>query len=165
MPTLTLNTYPAWQTITFSVASLASSSSLLAGRASTSVSNATDLYVDAMVSGMVRLGATPSGTGELQLYVYADLDGTNFPDSITGIDAAKTISTLGAKTSGFRLGWSQASENSANQIYAIAPFSIAQLFGQVPEKWGLFLTHSTGTPLHATAGSHAFAYRGYSLKW
>ena len=160
MPIISLDTYPAWTAFTLSLASLASDSTLLAGRASTAVVNTSTLFLDVMVAGKIRAGTSPTG-GVIELWAYAGLDGTpTYPDSITGTDAAKTMTSANVKSSALRLLWATSVDTTTDRDYFVPPVSIQQVFGQVPAQFGLFVTHSTGVALNATGGNHVLSYRG-----
>jgi hypothetical protein len=164
MPTFKLTTYPSWTTITISAASLATSSSLLAGRASTAVSNTSDLFVDAMVAGVVRVGTTPTA-GQIEVWAYAAFNGSpTYPDSITGTDANKTMTSANVKAASLRLLWAASADaGSSDRDFFMPPTSLKEAFGVMPSNWGLFLVHSTGVNLNSTGGNHAFAYRGVTF--
>lgn len=160
MAIIQLAAYDTIAPITMAVASLASDTNLLAGRASTAVSNITNRYLDALVSGKVRVGTSPTG-GVIELWAYAAWDGTPaYVDGITGTDANDTLTSANVKASGMRYLWATSVDTTSARDYFIPPTSIAQTFGQVPPQWGLFLVHSTGVALDSTAGNHYFAFRG-----
>lgn len=160
MAEIKVTTYPSWTSITVSVASLASDTNLRAGQASTAVSNTTALYLDAMVAGKIRAGTSPTG-GSIEVWAYASFDGsTTYPDSITGTDAAKTMTSANVKASALRYLWSTSVDTTSDRDYFMPPTSVAQAFGQMPSNWGIFVVHNTGVALNATAGNHAFQYRG-----
>jgi hypothetical protein len=160
MAIISLDTYPSWSALTITLASLATSSTLVAGRASTAVSNTTDKFLDVMVAGKIRAGTSPTG-GVIEVWAYASFDGTpTYPDSITGTDADKTMTSANVKSSALRLLWATSVDTTSNTDYFIPPTSLQQLFGQMPSNWGLFVTHSTGVALNATGGNHVLSYRG-----
>jgi len=84
-------------TITCSVASLASSATFVAGRGSTQIDNTSNLYVDALVQGVVTVGTTPTINTSINVFVYGSntsLATTNI-DTITGTDGAVTLTNTG----------------------------------------------------------------------
>lgn len=155
--------YPATSSValTLGVASLASDTNLLAGRAATAVDNTTNVDSDHLVSGIVTTGTSPTGGG-IEVWAYASYKtatGTpTYPDSITGTDAAKTVTSTNVKTSALKLVAYIAVDTTSNRAYPFAPVSIASLFGSMPKFWGLFVVHNTGVALNATAGNHDFQY-------
>ena len=158
-----LNTYAASATITLGLAGtpLASSSGLTAGRQSTAVDNTSNLYLDALVSGKVTTGTSPTVSTFIEIWAYAAIDDApTYPDTITGSDGDVTITSLNVKNSALALLRTITIDNTSNRTYYWGPCSIAQAFGQMPRKWGLFVVHNTGVALNSTAGNHQAKYDG-----
>lgn len=158
-------TYAADATITIGLATtpLASSATFVAGRQSTAIDNSSNLYDDAYVSGQVTVGTSPTTATQIQVYVYAAQDQTpTYPDTFTGTDADKTITSAGVAAGMLRLaGVLSVDSTTSNRVYYLAPFSVAALFGGIlPHHWGLFITHNTGVALNSTAGNHIWKYAG-----
>jgi hypothetical protein len=149
------------QTITLTAASLASDAGLIAGRASTVVDNGTNLYLDALVSGKITTGTSPTVSKTIELWAYGAYNDTpTYIDGITGSDANKSITSLNVKFSGLRLLWSAVVDATSDRAYFIPPTSIAARFGVMPKRWGLFLVHDTAVALNSTGGNHEFKYIG-----
>lgn len=144
------------QTITCTLASLASGSA----REATAIDNRTNKWLDALV----RLNAKTQNSGSISasdpwIYVYAygtNDDGTTYPDTVTGTDAAITLNTvsqlqlLGAIWVG-----------AINTVYKGGPWSVASAFGGVlPALWGIVVRNNCGTALSATEGDHLKLYQG-----
>lgn len=149
--------YPATSTValTLTDASLASDTNLLAGRASTAVDNTTNLDLDHLLSGPIRTGTSPTVSTTIEVWVYAHSSIAagvpTYVDSITGIDAAKTMTSLNVKNAALRLAALLTVDATTGRDYFIAPVSVASLFGgQLPPFWGVFLVHNTGVALNAT---------------
>lgn len=153
--------YAASANLTLAVASLASSTTLVAGRASTAIDNSSNLYLDAILSGFVTSGTTPTA-GVIEVWVYAQLDDApTYPDSITGTDAAKTMTSAPIKREALALVASIPVGTTSNARYPFAPVSVASLFGgTLPERWGVFVVHNTVAALNATGTNHQFTYQG-----
>ena len=156
--------YPVTSSValTFAVASLASDATFLIGRASTAVDNRTNLDVDHLVSGIITTGTSPTLGTQIELWAYASVKtvtGTpTYPDSITGTDANKTMTSLNVKYSALVPVQTFIIDATSNITYPIRQFSIATLFGTMPKFWGLFLVQATGVALNATAGNQDFEY-------
>lgn len=157
--------YPSTSSValTLTLASLATDSSLLAGRASTAVDNTTNVDLDHLVSGFITSGTTPTANTYIEVWAYASYQtasGTpTYPDSITGSDAAKTMTSLGIKGSALRPVASMLVDSTtSNRAYPFAPVSIASLFGSMPKFWGIFVVQSTGVALNSTGGNHVITY-------
>lgn len=149
--------YPATSSvaITMTSASLASDSSLLAGRASTAVDNTTNQDLDHLVCGAIRTGTTPTVNKTIEVWAYSIVlmaTGTpTYADGITGTDAAKTMTSANVKYSALRPVAAITIDSTDNRDYFIPPTSIAALFGgTLPPFWGLFIAHDTVAALNAT---------------
>jgi len=136
------------------LASIATSSTLVAGWLSGIIDNTTDLELDKLISGKVALGNSATA-GQIALYAVAMLDDSNWPAS------ALTSGTFGTEGTGaFKdatnrdavavLLWAAGTraDPGTDDVYQIAVSSLAGAFGGVlPAKCVLFLTHSTGVNL------------------
>lgn len=153
MATTTTN-YSSNTTITMDLANLASSSTFVAGRECSEVDNTTNKYVDAIVSGKISVGTTPTANTQINVYVWgADTSlGTTALDTLDGTDSAETLTNTGILAN-LRLGAVLTVLATTSDIaYLVLPFSVAALFGGVmPKFWGLFVAHNTGVNLRNTA--------------
>lgn len=150
-------------TITISLASLASSSTLLAGQESTSVDNTTNLDEDHIISGVVMVGTTPTANTRIEVWAVAPrsiASGTpTWPDVFDGTDSAETITNAGVKSGVCKLVASiPVPAATSNVGYEFNGGSIADLFGRMPPFYVLFVTHNTGVALNATGGNHVIHY-------
>jgi hypothetical protein len=153
--------------LTITLASLATSSTRVAGRESTAVDNGTNLYVDALVAGKFTVGTTPTISTFIDVWIYAARDETpTYPTlvttGITGSDAGATAATEGIRSNAMRLGATVLVDaTTSDRGYDFAPFSVAALYGGVlPRRWGVFVTHNTGVNLNSTGGNHKITYTG-----
>ena len=156
-------TYSASTTITCSVASLVSSTTFVAGQESAVVSNVSDKYVDALLSGRITVGTTPTTNTNILVYVFSALDDVpNYPDVMDGTDSAETITSAGVGTGYLKLAATLTVDSAtSNRVYEFSQVAIAPLFGGVlPARWSVFVTHNTGVALNSTAGNHFFKYTG-----
>lgn len=157
--------YAASATITCGVHAtpLASSSTFVAGRESTVIDNTTNKYDDALLSGQVTVGTTPTTNTAILVYVFAILDDTpTYPDVMDGTDSDETLTSVGVGAGFLKLAAVMSVDSTtSNRAYAFGPVSVAQLFGGImPNKWALFVTHNTGVALNSTSGNHFFKYTG-----
>ena len=163
MATRTIN-YSSNTTITISPASLASSSTFVAGRESNEIDNTTNKYIDALVQGKVTVGTTPTANTVISIYVWgADTSlATTAIDVLDGTDSAETLTNTGVLYSALRLGASiNVLATTSDVGYNFAPFTVAPLFGGVmPKFWGIFIAHSTVAALNATGGNHVLSFNG-----
>lgn len=144
-------------TMTITLASLATSATLVAGRESTAVDQKdTDDAIDALVGGTITVGTTPTANTQIEVWAYGSYDDTNFSGSATGTDAALTPA---AKTLLRLLEVIPNVAATSNVAYKWGPKSIAQAFGGIiPVQWGIWITHNTGVNLNATGGNHEIEY-------
>jgi hypothetical protein len=148
--------------LTITLASLATSSALLAGRQSTVVDNTSNLDLDHLVGGKVRLGTSPTVSTLIEAWAFAAYkiaSGTpSYPDTLGASDAAVTITSANVKYGLLVPLWSQIVDNTTGRDYFMPPTSIAQAFGELPPYWGIWVTHSTVAALDSTGGNHEFHY-------
>jgi hypothetical protein len=156
--------YPSTSSValTISPASLASSSTWVAGRESTAVDNTTNLDIDHLVSGMITTGTTPTVSTFIEVWAYASwktASGTpSYPDVLDGTDSAETLTSVNVKSSMLRMIATITVDNTSDRAYYFGPVSIAQLYGSLPKFWGVFIAHNTGVNLNSTAGNHVIEY-------
>lgn len=150
--------------ITIALASLASSSSLLAGREGTAVVNTTNLDLDHLIGGFITVGTVPTVNTRIEVWVAAPItiaSGTpTWPDVLDGTDSAETITSDGVKFGSLLLLASLTVDSTtSDRAYPMAPTSVAERFGGwLPPAYTVFVTHNTGVNLHATAGNHLLHY-------
>lgn len=139
--------------------SIASSATWVAGWESDAIDNSSNLYLDYLVSGKIALGNSATA-GQIRIYVVAPVDDApTWPDVMDGTDSVETWTTTTIRDGAAKLGAAleTRADPGTDDVYWIAPFSVAALFGGVcPEKFVVFITHSTGVNL-AAAGSAVVA--------
>ena len=163
MATLTIN-YSANTAITMDLANLGTSATFVAGRESSQIDNTTNKFVDAIVSGQVSVGTTPTANTQINVYVWgADTSlATTALDVLDGTDSAETLTNVGIRDA-LRLGASiNVPANTSDVAYIVLPFSVASLFGGIlPKFWGLFVAHNTAVNLRNNAvNTNSFEYVG-----
>jgi hypothetical protein len=150
--------YAADAAYTCTLTGLATSSTLLAGRESTGVSNASNKYLDELVSGFVTVGTSPTANTFIEVHVVGAIEDTpTYPDTFDGTDSAETVTSAGIKPSICRpVGIMLCDATTSDRTYPFAPLGIRQHFGDaMPTAHVLWVTHSTGVNLNATAANHA----------
>jgi len=150
-------------TITISPENVTSSSTFVTGVESTAIDNATNKYVDALVSGFWTCGTTPTANTVVAIYVYAQQDDTpTYPDVLDGTSSSETFNAVGVLAGAVKLlGALNVDTNVSNRSYYLAPTSVASCFGGVlPKTWGLFIAHNTAVNSNTTAGNHVWKYTG-----
>ena len=161
MATSNIN-YGTVTTIALSSTSLGSSSTFVAGRESTQVDNTVNEFNDVLVQGFSTTGAGPTANKYIKLYAWGSHTSlaVDALDVLDGTDSAETFTSVEIEASILTLVRAVKVNSTGNQTYQFKPFSIAQIFGEVPQFWGLFLAHDTGVTLNATPGNHEFKYTG-----
>ena len=161
MATSSIN-YATTIAITLSPASLASSATYVAGREATEIDNTTDQYINAEVEGFITTGTTPTVDTYIKLYAWGSHTslGATALDVLDGTDSAETFTSVEIQSSILTLVRSVKVNATSNQKYHFKPFTIADIFGEMPKFWGLYLSHDTVAALNSTAGNHEFKYTG-----
>lgn len=148
--------------LTITLASLASDTNRLIGRESTAVSNTTNVDLDHLLSGKIRVGTSPTAGKLIEVWIYAPssiASGTpTYVDAFSGSDAAKTLTSANVKASALRLAWSTVVDSTSDRDYYIPPTSIAALFGELPPFWGVWVVHDTAVNFNATGGNFVLGY-------
>jgi hypothetical protein len=148
--------------LTITLASLASSTTRLAGRESTAIDNSSNLYVDALVSGKITTAGTLTANRRIEIWVYAQHDDTpTYMDVLDGTDSDETFAVEAQRNSAMRLAAMILLPDTTARTYWFAPFSVAALFGGVmPKRWGIWVTQDSGAALSATGSDHDISYIG-----
>lgn len=133
--------YLADAALTIDLSGLASSSTLLAGRESSAITNSSN-YLDCRISGSFISGTTPTAPAEHRLYYVAPQEDTpTWPDVFDGTDSAETITNANIRDS-LPLGWSGTASTASNVTYPIiSALTLAQAFGYMPPAFVAFFTH------------------------
>lgn len=133
---------------------LASSSTWVAGQESNVIDNSVNLYIDAYLTGRFKANNTAPTAGQIQVWVGALLNDTEYPDVFDGTGSAETVTSADIRNAALRLAQVIVTDTTSNRIYEFAPVSVASLFGgAMPRKWFVFVTHSMVQALNATASS------------
>jgi len=152
--------YVASGSLTITLASLATSSTLVAGAESDAIDNSTNKYLDYLISGKITTGTSPAA-GRIEVWIVAELEDASWPDVFDGTGSAETWTTADIKAAGGQLAATIITDTTSNQTYYVGKFSVAALFGgSCPRKFVVFVTQNTTVNLHATAGNHALYSQG-----
>lgn len=153
--------YAADAQATITLASLGSSSTWVAGREATSVSNGSNKYLDYEITGKVTTGTTITADTEIRLYGVKPINDTpTWPDVFDGSDSAETV-TNSQILLALPLLWAGLVSSTNSITYPIiSALTLAQLWGVVPDNFTFFVAHNTGNALHATGSNHELSYRG-----
>lgn len=148
--------YGTTANLTITLASLATSSTWLAGREATLVDNTSDLYLDFHLAGKVTVGTTPTSGTEIRVYVVSLMDDSTWPDVFDGTDSAETVTSAGVGSGFLKLAAVMLVDaTTSDRAYYFDAGSVRGLFnGVLPKKWTVFVAHNTGVNLNATGGNH-----------
>ena len=155
----------AWTAMSITVASLATSGTLVAGRQSAVIDNTSTKYDDIIIVGQVMTGASPTA-GVIACYLFEPigLASSTFTYPQAGTTALVETDAAAAfdaeqKNGALVMADSKGTNATSNRAYSVA-FSVNAILGHTPEKVGVFLTHSTVVNLNATPGNHWFQWYG-----
>ena len=130
--------------------SLASSQGLLAGWTSGTIDNTTNKDLDILISAKFTKAASNLQAGQIQVFAYAMLDDSNWPDVFSsgteGTEGAATIHDDEQKLECFRVLWSTVTDTGASELHNMPPVSVASAFGgTLPPKFAIFVTGNATT--------------------
>ncbi len=145
--------------LTITIASLATSSTLVAGRQSTSVSNSSNKYLDYKISSRITNGTTPTANTLIEVWVIAKLNDSSWPDGFGASDAARTVTSRGQlQNYGKLVAQHNIIATTSNLVWEASNVSLCQAMnlplGAPPKEFVIWVVHSTVAALHATAGNH-----------
>lgn len=141
--------YSSSGSLTITLDALATDANLLVGRASTAIDNTSNRYLDVFISGKIVAGTSPTADKVIEIWAYGQLEDTpTYPDSITGSDAGKTMTSANVKALSLRHVISLPTDNTSSRVYNFGPILLAPVFGGVlPKLWGIWVAHSMGVNL------------------
>lgn len=151
--------YGSSSDLTITLASLPTSSTLVAGRESTEVDNASSVkYLDYLCGGKITTGTSPTDARQIRTYIVAPFNDSTYPDVFDGTDSNETwTSTAMRDAAGKRLS-TIATNNTSDRTYPFGPESIAQFFGgSLPKKFVAWVTHDTGVNFNSTGSNHVIS--------
>lgn len=125
---------------------------------SAAVDNTSNKYVDALVSGKLTTGTTPTVNTTVTLYAYGEDGNGQYTGGVSGSDGG----TPGAgEEKQIPIIAVIVVDATSNHTYEWGPISLAQVFGGVlPPKWGIGVLNSTAVAFNATGGNFVTSYQG-----
>ena len=147
--------YAASAAVNITLASLKSTSA----RASSAISNAVPLFLDAFIQ--LKLTSTVTGvsaSGTVNVYAYGSIDGgLTYSDNAKGINTAHSFSTDPPNVR--LIGIMNVNKN--NSVFQGPPMSVAAAFGGIlPDKWGIIVHNRTGVSIRNSASQTQASYKG-----
>lgn len=151
--------YGSSAAFTISLASLATDGNLVAGRSSAVVSNASDLYDDALIAGTIKLGSSPAA-GQIEIWAWSTRDDSpTYFDNIDGTDKNASITNRNILFGFMRNVATIPTPATTGVVIPFGPVSLAGLFGgTMPQRYGVWVVHNTTVNLDSTGGNHAIKY-------
>lgn len=134
--------------------SLPASSTLLSGWTSGTIDNTSTKYEDILISAKFTKASANMQTGSIQVWAYAMLDDSNWPDLFSsgteGAEGTATIHDDEQKNECLVLLWSTATDTGTSEVHNMRPTSVAGAFGGVlPAKFAVFTTGNAATSTNA----------------
>lgn len=156
--------YASSAAYTITLASLATSAGLTAGRESTVVSNTSNLYLDYGITGRVTVGTNPTANTIIEAWLVSSKNDTPlWPAGFAGTgDANLTVTSDAIKRDSMHLlAAMNVDVTTSDRPYDFRLRSQLEFFGHfIPKNHGLFVVHNTGVNLNATGGNHVLSYTG-----
>lgn len=141
--------------------SVATSSTWIAGWESDAIDNTSNLYTDYRVTAKITVAAASVAAGEIRLYLVGPLDDSTWPDVFDGTASTETITDTEMRDAICKLGAISATDTTNSDAYYLDCPSVAAVFGgNLPKKFVVFITHSTGQNL-AAAGNQVTVTGSY----
>jgi hypothetical protein len=123
----------------------------VAGWESDAIDNTSNLYLDYRVTAKITVESAGLAAGEIRLYLVGLLDDSTWPDVFDGTESAETITSVEIRDAICRLGAITQTTTTASRVYYLDCPSVKQVFGgNLPSKFVVFITQSTGTTLETT---------------
>lgn len=131
--------------------SIATSSTWVAGWESGAVDNTTNKYLDYALTAKITVAAAGLSAGEIRMYVVAMLDDSNWPDQFDGTESTESVTDTEIRDAICQPAAVTATDTTASRVYYLHCPSVAAAFnGNLPAKFVVFITHSTGANLAAS---------------
>jgi len=141
--------------------SIATSADWTAGWESALIDNSSNKYLDYRITAKIIPAAASLVAGEIRLYLVGMLDDSTWPDVFDGTESTETVADTEVRDAICQLGTVTATDTTNSQSYYLDCPSAAAVFGgNLPEKFVIFITHSTGQNL-AAAGNQVTVKGSY----
>lgn len=140
------------QTVT-NLHSLPTSSTYINGWESNAIDNGTNLYEDYSVRVKITVAAAGLSAGQIRVYVAAMLDDSNWPGNLDGTESVEAPFFVDTEQQAawMKLAAVSDTDTGASDPYWLDCPSVAALFGgNLPHKFVILISHSTGANLAAS---------------
>jgi len=152
--------YGTGTALTITLASLATSSTLVSGRQSTSVDNSSNLFLDDILSGKISVGTTPTANTKIEIWLIPKGTDGNWPDTFGATDANVTVTSREMLYSYGTLLLSIPMPSATSNVAYAYNRSLLSKLSVVPKEWCIWVTHSTAVNLNSTGGNHVVEHMG-----
>lgn len=133
------------------LAGLTASATWVFGWESAAIDNTSNLYLDYRVTAKITVESSGLSAGEIRLYLVGMLDDSTWPDVFDGTESTETVTDTEIRDAICRLGAITVTDTTASRVYYLDCPSVAAVFGgNMPAKFVIFITQSTGTTLETT---------------
>lgn len=130
---------------------LASSSNWTAGWESGAIDNTSVLYDDYRITAKLQVESTGLSAGEARMYLVGPLEDASWPDTFDGTESTETVTDTEIRDAICRLAAVTVTDTTASRVYYLECPSVAAVFGgNLPKKFLIFISQSTGTTLETT---------------
>lgn len=131
---------------------IASSATWIAGWESAAIDNTTNLYDDYAINAVLQVESSSLAAGEIRMYLVAPLDDTTWPSPFDGTESTEDIGDTEVRDAVCKLAAITQTDTGASEYYYLQCPSAAAVFGgNLPKKFVIFITQSTGTTLETTS--------------
>lgn len=138
------------QTVT-ALNGLAASATWVAGWESGAIDNTTNLYLDYRITAKITVESAGLAAGEIRMYLVGMLDDSTWPDVFDGTESAETVTDTEIRDAICKIAAVTTTDTTASRAYYLDCPSVAAVFGgNMPAKFVIFITQSTGTTLETT---------------
>jgi hypothetical protein len=133
------------------LAGLSSSATWVAGWESDAIDNTSNLYQDYSIDAKITVESSGLSAGEIRLYLVKMLDDSTWPDVFDGTESTETVTDTEIRDAICLPGAMTVTDTTASRVYYLTVPSVAAVFGgNLPHKFVVFITQSTGTTLETS---------------
>jgi hypothetical protein len=133
------------------LAGLASSATWVAGWESDAIDNSSNLYLDYRITAKITVESAGLSAGEIRMYLVGMLDDSNWPDVFDGTESAETLTDTEIRDGFCKFAAGVVTDTGASDVYYLDCPSAAAVFGgNLPHKFVIYISQSTGTTLETT---------------
>lgn len=158
--------YPASSALTqTNLDGLASSSTHLSGWESGAIDNTSNLYTDYRITAKIQVESTGLSAGEIRMYLVGALEDASWPDVFDGTESAETVTDTEIRDAVCRTAAITITDTTASRTYYLECPSVAAVFkGNLPKKFVVFITQSSGNTLETTGDPNQVYVQGSYLQ-